>query len=117
MIKFKKEKIENLPLKKHYLFSLIFNSIIIAIGLLANFILPPQIPLFYGLPSSEQQLTPSLYIILPSIIAFVITLLNAYLSLSVDNIYLRKILAYSTIAVSFLAAITTLKIIFLVGNL
>ena len=66
-------RFEKLPLKKLILTSFVLNLIIIVLGLLAQFILPPEIPLLFGLPQTTEQLTPSIYIILPSIIALIIS--------------------------------------------
>lgn len=113
----KKEKFERLPLKKFYIFSFFLNVSILLIAFLSKYILPPEIPLFYGLPQSSQQISSSLLLFIPSSISLAITIINAYLSVFVDNVYLKKVLALSSILVSFLSTLTTLKIIFLVGSI
>lgn len=112
----KKEKFERLPLKKFYIFSFFLNVSILLIAFLSRYILPPEIPLFYGLPQSSQQISSSFLLFIPSSISLAITIINAYLSVFVDNVYLKKVLALSSILVSFLSTLTTLKIIFLVGS-
>ena len=113
----KKEKFERLPLRRFYTFSFFLNIFIIGLAFLARFILPPQIPLYYGLPQSSEQIVPASYLFLPSFMSLVFTILNAYVSIFVDNTYLKKVFAFSSILISILTAVTTLKIVFLVGNI
>ncbi len=108
---------ERLPLKKLFVSSFVISAITILLGLAAQIVLPTEIPLFYGLPQTSEQLAPSLLIILPSVISIVITVINALFSIKVDNNYLKRALAFASIAASVLAIITTYKIIFLVGSL
>jgi len=78
--------------------------------------LPPQLPLFYSLPKSEEQLgTPLLLILLPlfSIVFFIADLFIARV------FYTREKLASSLLViigttVSFFLFITFIKIIFLI---
>ncbi|MBL7036872.1 hypothetical protein ISR94_03475 [Candidatus Microgenomates bacterium] len=113
----KKEKFERLPLKKFYIFSFFLNIIVLVAALLSKYILPPEIPLFYGLPQSSQQISSSYFLFIPSLVSLALTVVNAYLSIFVDNTYLKKVLAFSTILISILSTLTTLKIIFLVGSI
>jgi len=110
-------RFEKLPLKKLLIVSFTLNLIMIIIGLLAQFILPPEIPLLFGLPQTAEQLIPSVYIILPSIIALVISFLNSLIAINLDGQYIKKTLAFSTVLISILSTIATLKIIFLVGSI
>lgn len=111
------EKFERLPLKRYYIFAFFFNIFIISIGLLSQFILPPEIPLYYGLPQNDEQLAPAALVILPSLVAMFMTVLNAYFSMFAESTFLKKVLAFTSIAVSLLSAITIVKIIFLVGSI
>lgn len=106
-----------ITLKKFFILSLLVSTISIIIGLLAQLVLPPQIPLFYGLPQTAEQLAPAILIILPSVVSLLITTINMFFLTRVHDIYLKKSLAFVSIAVSILAIITTLKIIFLVGSI
>ncbi|MDO8341295.1 MAG: hypothetical protein Q7T59_04950 [Candidatus Woesebacteria bacterium] len=108
---------ERLPLKKLFVYSFVINLITILLGLLAKLILPPEIPLFYGLPQTSEQLAKSIFIILPATIALLLTLVNAILSINIGGTYLKKTLAFTSIAISLLALIGTFKIIFLVGSI
>lgn len=113
----KKEKFDRLPLKKFYIAAFLISLFVALIALISRFILPPEIPLFYGLPQSNQQLSSSVYLFLPSLVSIIFTSINAYTSTFIDINYLKKVFAFSSLIVSILASITTLKIIFLVGHI
>lgn len=108
-------KFEKLPLKKLFIASFVINIITIILGFLVKFILPPEIPLLYGLPQTSEQLVKSIFIILPSSIALILTIINAIVSISIDGTYLKKTLAFASISISLLSLVGTFKIIFLIG--
>ena len=108
-------RFEKLPLRGLFIASLIINLIVILLALLSRLILPPQIPLLYGLPQTAEQLVNSIFIILPSTLALVMTIINAFISIFIESTYLKKVLAFTSISLSLLALIGTFKIIFLVG--
>lgn len=110
-------KFERLPLKKLFIASFIINIFTILVGLLAKFILPPEIPLLYGLPQTSEQLTKSILIILPSSVALFLTIINAILSINTSENYLKKTLAFASISISLLSFIGTFKIILLIGSI
>ncbi len=105
------------PLKDLVVASVLVNILIILIVLLSQRWLPPQVPLFYGKPSGEEQLASSLTLTLPSIVSLLILLINVSLATFLKDEFLRKTLVLSAAVATFFAAITTVKIIFLVGNL
>lgn len=108
---------EKLPLKKMFVFSFLISLVTILLGLLGQIILPPEIPLYYGLPKTVDQLSPAIFIILPSFISIFITILNILGSIKINDNFIKKTLAFTSISISILATITTLKIIFLVGSI
>lgn len=108
---------EKLPLKGSFIFSVVTSTVTIIFGLLSNIILPPVIPLFYGLPQTNAQLANGFAIVIPATISIVFTLLNAVISINSNSMYVKKVLAVSTILICILATITTFKIIFLVGSI
>jgi hypothetical protein len=110
-------KESNLPLKQLFTISVSVSFIFVALGLLSQFILPPEIPLFYGLPKNSQQLAPSIFVILPSVISMLLTIVNAIISINTDGVYLKKSLAFASIAICLLSIIATYKIVFLVGSI
>lgn len=105
-----------LPFKDLIVASIFINIFMVAIILLIQKWLPPQIPLFYGKPSGEEQLASSLALTLPSIVSLLILLINVSLAVVLKDEFLRKTLILTTIAVTFFSVITTIKIIFLVGS-
>lgn len=106
---------EKLPLKGTFVASIITSAVTILLSFIAQIILPPQIPLYYGLPQTVGQLAPSYLIILPSLLAIVMTIINIILSINSHSSHIKKTLAFASILISVLATITTFKIIFLVG--
>lgn len=111
-----KLEFNKLPLKKLFVGSFLISIITIIVGVSVHFFLPPLIPLYYGLPQTDDQLVPSLYIVIPSLMSITITLINLFLSIKTNSNYFRKILAFTSISISLLSAITTYKIIFLIGS-
>lgn len=89
----------------------------LAISLIAQKFLPPYIPLFYGLPEGEEQLAPSLALLLPGAFASLLLAINVGLSAYIKNDFIKKSLVLTSLVVSVFAAVATLKIIFLVGSL
>ncbi len=117
MDKFKniKSEFEKLPLKNVYFFSLFFSAIIFIISLVSQFILPPQIPLYFGLPQTSDQLASSFMIIVPSLSSILIIIINILIAINLNDNYIKKTLAFGSISVFILSAITTIKIILLVS--
>jgi len=114
----KKEEnlISTLPFKWLIAATLIFNIIIISLVFILKNKLPPELPLFYGLPEGEEQLAPTLTLSLPSAISISILIFNTALSLLIDNEFLRKTLVASAFVASFFSIIATFKIFLLVGS-
>lgn len=110
-------KESSLPLKSLFTTSVAVNLMFILLGLASQLVLPPEIPLFYGLPKNNEQLAPSIFIILPSLVSLFLTVINAIISINVEGIYLKKALAFASISICLLSVIATYKIIFLVGSI
>lgn len=104
-------------LKKFFQASFAVSLFSILIAFLAQPILPPQIPLFYGLPESESQLSPALGLALPGVFSLLILVGNLALVKIVKDDFLKKILAGASLVASIFASITTVKIVFLVGKI
>jgi len=103
-------------LEKYFYAGCIFSFLSLVFALIVRKTLPPQIPLFYGLPQGEEQLSTSLGLTLPSAFSFVIIFINYLLVRFLKNDFLKKALSVSSLIVSVLAGITTVKIAFLVGH-
>ena len=103
------------PFFKLFYTSLIINVVsVVGIFFIKNR-LPPQLPLFYGLPEGKEQLTSQLGLIIAPFSAMAIVLTNAVISSFLKNKFLRKTLIIVGFAVSLLALVTTAQIILLIG--
>lgn len=111
------EDIDKLPLKNLAVFLVIANFVVLFISFLSITILPPQIPIYFGLPANEEQIAKSYFIILPSLSAILTVFINLYLSIKISSIYIKKMLIFGTFAITALSTIATLKIIFLLGSI
>ena len=110
-------KESSLPLKSLFTISAVINIVFILLGLVGQLVLPPEIPLFYGLPKNSEQLAPSILIIVPASVSLIITVFNAIIATKIEGQYLKKALAFASISVTLLSVVATYKIIFLVGSL
>jgi hypothetical protein len=101
--------------RNYFLAAIIINLGVASVIVLLKSILPPLVPLFYGRPVGEAQLTGTFGLLIAPGVSLLITLLNILFSLWVKDDFLKKILAITGIIISVLVAITILKIIFLIG--
>lgn len=107
----------DLPFKNYILISIGVNIVvIIAILIFKKSMLPPEVPLFYGLPEGQEQLANSYALIFPSIVSIFITLLNSTIASFIRDGFLKKSLIVSGIFSVLFPLATILKIIFLVGS-
>src|SRR3989344_1215028 len=112
----KKLFIERVPLKNFVYLSFIISIVGILLIFLLQSKLPPEVPLFYGLPEGEEQLTTSLGLTLPLVGSLIITILNTITVFFLQNSFLQKTLVLVSFAVSFLSFVTIVKITLLVGS-
>ncbi|MCH7640604.1 hypothetical protein IID22_00175 [Patescibacteria group bacterium] len=103
-------------LESRLLHTLLVSLVTIALVFFVRNHLPPELPLFYGLPSGEEQLTTKLGLIIPSLTSIAIIFINFGLSQGLRDSYFRRILSLASLASVFFSTITTVKIIFLVGS-
>ncbi|MEJ2348003.1 MAG: hypothetical protein P8Y17_02260 [Patescibacteria group bacterium] len=108
--------VEKIPFKDFVGTIILINILIIALVVLVQIFLPPQIPLFYGLPEGEAQLAPSLSLIIPSLVSLVIMITNITISYFLKDEILKKFLITTAIGVSIFSIVTTIKIVLLVGS-
>lgn len=113
----RKKQIENVPYKKIIYISAFINIVTIVFVFAVKNLLPPVVPLYYGLAKGEEQLTAQTNLIFPSLFSLAVIAINITLSIFVDSKYLRKVLIIIGFVVTILTAVTTYKIIFLVGSL
>jgi uncharacterized Tic20 family protein len=106
----------DIPFFKLLVLSFFINIVIIlAIWILKSHI-PPQVPLLYGLPEGEEQLTTTMGLTIPSFIALAIIVINTIVATIVENNFFRNSLVLTSFAVTIFTAITTIKIVLLVGS-
>lgn len=108
-------KFKKIPLVKYVAASILINIIGVSIVILTKNSLPPQVPLFYGLAQSEEQLVPTFNLVIPSVTSLLIVFSNSLVSLLLENDFLKKTLVLSGLATAALSVITTLKIISLLS--
>lgn len=103
--------------KTELYYFLMLNLVIIIISLSIYKILPPEIPLFYGLPIGSSQIASKWLLSIPPISSLVILGVNVGLSKIVREEFLKKTLILSAMFITMLSTITTLKIIFLIASI
>lgn len=108
---------EGIPYIKEARFVFFANLGLIAISLALFALLPPEIPVFYGLPTGAEQIRPWWFISIPSLSSIFILGLNILLAKLTSQDFLKRALILAAFTVSFLSFVTTVKIIFLVGNI
>lgn len=79
--------------------------------------MPPEVPLFYSLIEGEDTITPSYYLFLLPIISLVIILVNifVYRRIFTHDLFVRKVLYYSSVGAIVISTFVFLKILFLVS--
>lgn len=103
---------------KNYIYAAGVLDIVTALFvLLMQRVLPPEVPLFYGLPQGEEQLAKPIFLLIPAGLSLLIIFINLFLAKVIKDDFLKKVLAIASLVVAIFAAITTFKIIFLVGNI
>jgi|SRR3989344_9029445 len=111
-----KESSAKIPLKNFILFSIMLSVLGIFFIFLLQANLPPEVPLFYGLPEGEEQLTSSARLVIPLTLSIFITIINFIIILFLRNSFLQKTLVLVSFAISILSFLTTLRIVLLVGS-
>lgn len=104
-----------IPFLKLIYISIGLNTVVLAAILFFKNSLPPQVPLFYGLPEGEEQLTNSLNLIIAPTISFFVLGINVIFSLMTKNDLLKKTLITASFFVSLFSFITLVQIFLLIG--
>lgn len=106
---------KKIKFNNYFLVALILNVVSILAPIILRSFLPPVVPLFYGRPAGEAQLTSTVGLIIAPVISTAIVLINIFLNLKTKDDFLKKILAIAALLVSIVTTITVAKIILLVG--
>ena len=101
-------------LQKLAIVCFIINAVIVVVILAVKKNLPPIVPLFYGLPEGQGQLTVNTTLLLPPAISSVFTIINLLVSRLTKDNFIEKVSAGLTITALALSTITVVKIILLV---
>lgn len=109
--------LEKLPLKGFFNVSWILDFMVIFFGILVQKRLPPQIPIFYGLPQGEAQISPSFGILIPPISSLIFIFLNLFLINVIKDEFIKKTLVIAGLTTAVFASVTVVKIVFLVGQI
>lgn len=112
----KGEEFSKVPLIKLFYASIAISILVFVLVLSTQPSLPPEIPLYFGLAEGQEQLAPPANLLFPSILALGITIVNSIIVLKLNNPLLQKILAVTSISVTFFSFITTVRILLLVGS-
>lgn len=107
---------EKTPFRDFVAFAVIVNTILIATSLFLHSFLPPEIPLFYGLPEGIDQLASSWLLPLPALTALLIILVNLLVASFIEDDFLKRVIILGGIATTFFSAVTTIEILILVGS-
>ena len=103
-------------MKKLVIGSLLVNLLLIVFILIFRNRIPPEIPLFYGLPEGTKQLARSEFIILPPILSSLIISLNYLLGTLLKNEFISRILVITGVVACLFGAISVIKILSLVAS-
>lgn len=113
----RKKTIEEIPFKTEVSYFLGANLFMIALSLAIFKLLPPEIPLFYGLPTGSSQIASKWLLSTPSVVSILIIIVNIGFARIVKSEFLKKTLIFSAMFITVLSIITTLKIIFLIASI
>ncbi len=102
--------------EKIVIICLVINALTIISVILLRKNLPPTIPLFYGLPVSEEELTSSIGLIIPPTTAIILIALNWGITKVTKDEFIKKIFTGLIICITAFAVIAVVKTFFLVGS-
>lgn len=108
---------KGVPFFRYVIGGVVVNFVVIFFAIIFKKNLPPEIPLYYGLPDGISQIAQSEMFFIPSFFALVIIIFNTSLSFLTKDVLLKRALVISSLLITVLASITAVKIFFLVGKL
>jgi len=107
---------KNIPHLYLILTALAINVILIISIILISSKLPPQTPLYYGLPRGERQLSAPSSLILPLALSSLFIAVNSIIANFSNNQFLKNTLIAASLFSSLLSIVTVVKIILLTIN-
>lgn len=90
------------------------NVVFLIVIILISKTLPPQVPLYYGLPRGEEQLVSPISMVAPIILSLLFIILNNIIAYFTEILFLKKVLIFGSYFVSLLSIVTVVNIIFLI---
>lgn len=111
--------IQNLPGREYLLTALIISvlTLIAIVVLIKANILPPEVPMLYGSPEGDAQLVNNWFLVIVPTVSLLFLFINTALVYFTKDEFLKKSLSVASLLLALMATVTTIKIIFLVGNL
>src|SRR5690554_2537248 len=100
---------ESVPLPKLFYTSLAIGILIVSFTFIFEKKLPPEVPLFYGLPEGGEQLSQAKGLSIPGLVALFVTITNFFFSRFSQSEFIKKSLIAAGFCVSILALITTVQ--------
>lgn len=107
--------LRNITFRKLYIAALVLGAVSIIGIVLTKSLLPPVVPLFYGKPVGAEQLAKQMFMIMVPGVSILISIVNIFISKTLEDEFLKKILAISSFVIALMSMITITKIILLVG--
>ncbi len=101
---------------KFYLASFSINLLLIILIIGLRNLIPPEVPLFYGLPEGEKQLASWWLLTTPALITILFTATNLVICKKISNTLIKQISTYLLIPLNFFSTIAIIKIILLVSS-
>lgn len=107
---------KEIPYTKLVYFILLLNTLLLILLFIFKKDIPPEVPLFYGYPDGEDQLTQKANLAIPPLISIMTILINSTIAYFTKDSFIKKTLVIASFAITFLSVLTTVKIVLLVGS-
>ena len=113
---FSESNIKSLPFFPYIVLCLALDLVCILAVIVSFSLLPPQVPLFYGLAEGAEQLAPRALLVIPALASLLILVINTAISLKLKDDFIKRVLILGAVTSTVFALTTTVKIMFLVGS-
>lgn len=110
------EQLSKTPMIRVLYLSVLISVLTVFLVIFVQANLPPEVPLFYGFAEGQEQLSSPIGLVIPSICALMIVIINTILILKLKNGLVQKALITTSLVSAVFSFITTIKIILLVGS-
>lgn len=111
-LRLKKEfSVGNVAYFKSMIIMLFINVLVIVLIIVFRKKLPPQVPIFYGLPRGEVQLAPPISLVYPLVLSSLFLVVNSIFASLSKSQFSKKVFVVGGVFISILALITVIRII------